>query len=102
MENNKTELSVLLKDWQPMQSPSVGHALQMPQISLLRKKDKLKTGFLDKQIGEMPIGGISFSVKALKESAKAKYKTGNRNFIFVFLFFIFFWVLLKTYQFRRL
>ena len=64
---------------------------------LLRKKDNLKTGFLDKPIGEMPIGGISYSVKALKESAKAKYKTGHRNFIIIFLYFIFFWVLFIFY-----
>lgn len=68
---------------------------------LLRKKDTLKTGFLNKPIGEMPIGGLSFSVKALKESARAKYKTGGRNFIFVFFYFIYFWLLLKTYRLRH-
>lgn len=68
---------------------------------LLRKKDKLKTGFHNKPIGEMPIGGLSFSVKALKESARAKYRTGQRNFIYVFLYFIYFWILLKTYRFRH-
>lgn len=68
---------------------------------LLRKKDTLQTGFLNKPIGEMPIGGLSFSVKALQESARAKYKTGGRNFIFVFFYFIYFWLLLKTYRFRH-
>lgn len=68
---------------------------------LLRKKDKLKTGFLNQPIGEMPIGGLSFSVKALKESARAKYKTGRRNFISVFIYFLYFWLLLKTYRLRH-
>lgn len=68
---------------------------------LLRKKDTLKTGFLNKSIGDMPIGGLSFSVKALKESAKAKYRTGDRNFISVFFYFIYFWLLLKTYRLRH-
>lgn len=68
---------------------------------LLRKRDKLKTGFLNQPIGDMPIGGLSFSVKALKESARAKYKTGGRNFIFVFIYFIYFWLLLKTYRLRH-
>lgn len=69
---------------------------------LLRKKSKLKTSFLDKLMGEMPNGGVSFSVKALKESAKAKYKTGQCSIFSVSIRFIYYWILLKTYPIRHL
>lgn len=69
---------------------------------LLRKKSKLKTSFLDKLMGEMPNGGVSFSVKALKESAKAKYKTGQGSFFTISVRFVFYWILLKTYRIRHL
>ena len=39
---------------------------------LLRKKDNLRTGFLNKTIAQMKAGGISFSVKAVKESYKIR------------------------------
>ncbi|MHA4741413.1 glycosyltransferase family 2 protein [Dyadobacter sp. MSC1_007] len=39
---------------------------------LLRKKDNLKTGFLNTTIAQMKAGGISFSTKAIKESYKIR------------------------------
>lgn len=68
---------------------------------LMRKKDRLKAGFLNHVIGDMPIGGMSFSVQALKEIAKLKYKTGKQNIVSVTIYFIYSWLLFKTYNFRH-
>lgn len=68
---------------------------------LLRKKDRLKTGFLDMEIGEMPIGGVSFSVRALKESAKAKYKTGGVSIFNVIGSYFYYWFLFNSFKLRH-
>lgn len=68
---------------------------------LMRKRDKLKAGFLNHVIGDMPIGGMSFSVQALKEIARLKYKTGKQNLVLVIIYFIYSWILFKTYSFRH-
>ncbi|MFV0330620.1 MAG: glycosyltransferase family 2 protein [Dysgonomonas sp.] len=68
---------------------------------LLRKKGKLKAVFMDYVIGTMPIGGISFSVKALKEAAKAKRETGQISTFSIFYHYIIGYILLKTYRIRH-
>lgn len=68
---------------------------------LLRKKDKLKAAFMNYIIGTMPIGGISFSVKALKEAAKAKKKTGHISIFSISYHYIIEYILLKTYRIRH-
>jgi len=68
---------------------------------LLRKKSDLRCLFLDQIIGCMPIGGVSFSVAALCESAKAKYMTGKQPFSLVIFTFITQLILLKTFRLRH-
>jgi glycosyltransferase involved in cell wall biosynthesis len=68
---------------------------------LLRKRNYLKCVFLDYVIGNMLIGGTSFSFNGLKESAKAKYLTGGLSIISVLLTFIFQFILFHTYSFRH-
>ncbi len=68
---------------------------------LLRKRHNLKCIFLDYVIGNMPIGGISFSFNGLKESAKAKYLTGGLNIFHVFLTFNLQIIFFYSYSFRK-
>lgn len=68
---------------------------------LLRKKDKLKAAFMNFVIGTMPIGGISFSIKALNEAAKAKRETARISLFSIFYYYIIEYLLLKTYRIRH-
>lgn len=68
---------------------------------LLRKGDKLKTAYLDHIIGNMPVGGVSHSVKALKEYAQVRRRTGHQSWFNVYLNLMVQYVLLKTYKIRK-
>ena len=68
---------------------------------LLRKKENLKTCFFDSVVARMQIGGVSFSVKAIKEAyhIRKQHKTisGNLNRgIFLWQVFVFYMSRLKT------
>lgn len=68
---------------------------------LLRKKSELKCLFLDYVIGNMPIGGVSFSTNALFESAKAKKLTAQESWHRVIFQFIIQFFLFKTFKIRH-
>jgi glycosyltransferase involved in cell wall biosynthesis len=68
---------------------------------LLRKRSKLKCLFLDYVIGSMPIGGKSFSVDSLLETAKVKYHLGYQSLLFIAFTLVIQLITLKTYNFRH-
>jgi len=68
---------------------------------LLRKKNGLNCLFLDYVIGDMPIGGVSFSTKALFESARAKVKTAHQPIFKVVTQFFVQYFLLKSFRIRH-
>jgi len=68
---------------------------------LLRKRSKLRCAFLNYTIGNMPIGGTSFSIDALKQSAKAKYYTGKQSLLKVFLSFNIQLILFEMFKIRH-
>jgi glycosyltransferase involved in cell wall biosynthesis len=49
---------------------------------LLRAGSNLKDGFMDILTVKMQHGGASFSIKAIKETNKAKYITGHQNLLY--------------------
>lgn len=68
---------------------------------LMRKKQSLKTAFLNEVTVKMRIGGTSFSVMALIETVKAKSRTGKRNNIICMLEFCIDYLLFITYFLRH-
>jgi glycosyltransferase involved in cell wall biosynthesis len=68
---------------------------------LLRKRDKLKALFLDDFIGNMPIGGCSFSIKAIQESREIKIKTAKVPWINAWLAYFYRVCLFRTFYLRR-
>ncbi|MEG1617180.1 MAG: glycosyltransferase family 2 protein [Bacteroidales bacterium] len=68
---------------------------------LLRKRGELKTFFIPEVLANMELGGISFSIKALKESSIAQRKTAGNNPIKVFLYYLYRLLLFKTYYLRN-
>lgn len=68
---------------------------------LMRGGEGMRALFLDKVIAEMPIGGTSFSVKALKEQFKIKHKVGNVPLMFCLFIYVFQVFLFYTYTFRH-
>lgn len=68
---------------------------------LLRGGNSMKAGFNPNIVANMKIGGVSFSIKGLKEQFAIKHKVGNVSIIlccFIFLFQVF---LFYTYKLRH-
>ena len=68
---------------------------------LLRKRNNLKCLFMDYVIGSMPIGGKSFSIASLIETAKVKYYLGYQSLLTILFTFVMQLITLKTYKFRH-
>lgn len=68
---------------------------------LLRKRDKLKSLFIDRRIARMQTGGMSFSVAAIKEAYKIRRKNHSVNAIENLLLYLWLLVAYKTYNFRH-
>ncbi len=68
---------------------------------LLRKRENLKTAFLDREIGEMPVGGMSFSMAALREVLQVRIRTGRCHPLSVIPGYLLGVFLLKTYRLRH-
>lgn len=68
---------------------------------LLRKRDKLKSLFIDTTIARMQTGGMSFSVAALKEAFHIRQKNHSTNMIENVSLYLWYWMLFKTYHLRH-
>jgi len=68
---------------------------------LIRKKDKLKSYFINEFIGKMLVGGISFSKKALVETAKIKFQHKSSSPFSIITIFILQFIYLKTFFLRK-
>ena len=68
---------------------------------LLRKRDKLKSLFIDTTIARMQTGGMSFSVAALKEAFHIRPKNHSINMIENISLYLWYWMLFKTYHLRH-
>lgn len=68
---------------------------------LLRKRDKLKSLFVDHRIARMQTGGMSFSVAALKEAYKIRKKNCSVTELENSILYIWYWVAFKTYNLRH-
>lgn len=68
---------------------------------LLRKRDKLKSLFVDHRIARMQTGGMSFSVAAIKEAYKIRKKNKSLNHIINLSIFAKNWLAYKTYGIRH-
>lgn len=68
---------------------------------LMRGGNNLKALFADFIIAEMPIGGASFSVKALKEQFNIKHDVGKVSWLFCVLIYIYQLALFYTYTIRH-
>jgi glycosyltransferase involved in cell wall biosynthesis len=68
---------------------------------LLRKRDKLKSLFVDSTIARMQTGGMSFSTAAIKEAYKIRRKNLSINIIENKLIFLWNLLAFKTYNLRH-
>ena len=68
---------------------------------LMRGGKKMRALFADHVIAQMPIGGASFSVKALKEQFRIKHDVGRVPWLFCVLIYLFQLVLFYTYTIRH-
>lgn len=68
---------------------------------LLRKRNKLKSLFIDTTIARMQTGGMSFSVAALKEAFHMRQKNHSINMIENISLYLWYWMLFKTYHLRH-
>lgn len=68
---------------------------------LLRKRDRLKAGFVDFVSAKMPIGGCSFSTNALFESVRAKIRSGGQPKIESYFYALIQYAMLKTFKIRH-
>ena len=68
---------------------------------LLRKRNKLKSLFIDTTIARMQTGGMSFSVAALKEAFHIRQKNYSINMIENISLYLWYWMLFKTYHLRH-
>ncbi|MCH3993406.1 MAG: glycosyltransferase [Prevotella sp.] len=68
---------------------------------LLRKRNKLKSLFIDTTIARMQTGGMSFSVAALKEAFHIRQKNHSINMIENISLYLWYWMLFKTYHLRH-
>ena len=68
---------------------------------LIRKREKLKTYFINEFTGQMLLGGISFSNKALIESAKIKYHNRSSSYLSILIIFIIQFTYLNTFFLRK-
>lgn len=69
---------------------------------LLRKGRTLNAAFINEVIAKMPIGGISFSQKALKEQIKAKHETAKISWVLCYSIYLFQLLLFYSYRLRHL
>lgn len=68
---------------------------------LLRKRDKLKSLFVNHNIARMQTGGMSFSVAALKEAYKIRKKNHSVSLLENIILYSWYWLLFKTYNLRH-
>lgn len=68
---------------------------------LLRKRDKLKSLFIEHNIARMQTGGMSFSVAAIKEAYRIREKNRSINRIGNILLYLWNWLAFKTYKIRH-
>lgn len=68
---------------------------------LLRKRDKLKSLFVNHNIARMQTGGMSFSVAALKETYKIREKNHSVSLLENIILYSWYWLLFKTYNLRH-
>lgn len=68
---------------------------------LLRKRNKLRSLFIDTTIARMQTGGMSFSVAALKEAFHIRQKNHSINMIENISLYLWYWMLFKTYHLRH-
>lgn len=68
---------------------------------LMRGGKMMKALFVNKLIAEMPIGGTSFSIKALKEQFDIKHKVGKVPILLCSLIYLFQIFLFYTYSIRH-
>lgn len=68
---------------------------------LLRKKNKLKTLFINKEIAKMQIGGMSFSLRALKEVFKIRSAHSTQSVLNNYILFIKDLLLFYTFKPRK-
>jgi glycosyltransferase involved in cell wall biosynthesis len=68
---------------------------------LLRKKDALKVGYIDKIVGKMQLGGISSSFKSLLECLKAK-RIHGLGFFESYGYFAYLFIYFYTSKFYRI
>ena len=68
---------------------------------LLRKRDKLKSLFIDNTIARMQTGGMSFSTAAIKEAYQIRRKNHSINMINNILMYMWDLLAFKTYNIRH-
>ena len=68
---------------------------------LLRKRDKLRSLFVEHNIARMQIGGMSFSMRAIKEAYLIRKKNHSVNGIENALMYLWYVLAFKTYKLRH-
>lgn len=68
---------------------------------LMRGGPTLRAGFLDHIVATMAIGGISFSVKGLKEQMRVKIECGNMKRVVSYLIYLYQLCVFYTYKLRH-
>lgn len=68
---------------------------------LLRKRNKLKSLFVNHNIARMQTGGMSFSVKAIKEAYRIRLKNHSINKVENAFLYLWYWLAFKTYNIRH-
>lgn len=68
---------------------------------LLRKRDKLRSLFIDVRIARMKVGGISFSTKAIVETYKIRKRHHSLPFMVNEIAFLRDWLAYKLFVFRK-